>query len=164
MNLVYFIIIVLFLGGNQSFTGKAGSGSSDINWISLTEAQQKTKIDGKPLFVFVEAEWCGICKRMMNSVFPLPDITELLVENYHPVLIDLDSGEIIIFNGEEISERNFARNMQVQQTPTMIFIDSAGDVMGRQPGFMGHDELERLLHYVLSDQFGTVPLTEFRIH
>lgn len=158
MNHFYsFFILAWLLAFTSAETG-------DPEWVTLEEAQALSAEDQKPLFVFVEAEWCGICKRMMNSVFPLPDITELLVENYHPVLIDLDSGEIIIFNGEEISERNFARNMQVQQTPTMIFIDSAGDVMGRQPGFMGHDELKRLLLYVLSDQFGVVPLTEFRFH
>lgn len=134
----------------------------NINWLTLTEAQKKSAIDGKPLFIFVEAEWCGICKRMMNSVFPHPTVTEILTDNFHPVLIDLDSGEPVLFNEEVLTERNFARNMKVQQTPTTIFIDKNGDVLGSQPGFMDTEELKKLLQYVLSEQFGVVPLSEFQ--
>jgi len=136
---------------------------NEINWLTLEEAQVQTDNDGKPLFVFVEAEWCGTCKQMMNTVFPDPEISTLLTENYHPVLIDLDSQNKVHFNGKEMTERNFARTMQVQQTPTMIFIDNNGEVLGRQPGFMNRDELKILLLYVVSDQFGEVPFSEFQM-
>ncbi len=137
--------------------------ANEIEWLSIVEAQEKSESDGRPLFIFVEAEWCGICKRMMNSVFPESTITRLLTNNFHPVLIDLDSRETILFNGEVMTERDFAKMMQVQQTPTTIFIDENGEVLGRQPGFMDTDELEKLLKYVLSDSFEVVPFSEFRI-
>ncbi len=136
---------------------------TEIKWLSLEEAQAQAGEDGKPLLVFVEAEWCGTCKQMMNTVFPDTDISKLVAENYHPVVIDLDSKKKVLFNGKQKTERNFSRTMQVQQTPTMIFIDSSGEVMGRQPGFMDRSELKKLLHYVLSDQFGEVPVSEFQI-
>ncbi len=136
---------------------------TEIKWLSLEEAQTQAGENGKPIFVFVEAEWCGTCKRMMNTVFPDPEISTLVTEYYHPVIIDLDSNEQVVFNGKEKTERSFARTMQVQQTPTMIFISSSGEVMGRQPGFMDRSELKQLLHYVLSDQFGEVPVSEFQI-
>ena len=136
---------------------------NEIRWLSLEEAQVRSVQDGKPIFVFVEAEWCGTCKQMMNTVFPEAEISSLLTENYHPVLIDLDSQKKVLFNGDETTERNFARTMQVQQTPTMIFIDNNGEVMGRQPGFMNRDELRTLLHYVVSDQFGEIPFSEFQM-
>ena len=136
---------------------------AEINWLSVEEAQAQAGEDGKPLFVFVEAEWCGTCKQMLNTVFPDPEISTLVSENYHPVVIDLDSKKQVLFNGKEKTERSFARTMQVQQTPTMIFISSSGEVMGRQPGFMDRSELKQLLHYVLSDQFGEVPVSEFQV-
>lgn len=163
MKISVILLITLAINFTGYFANNTELTPTEINWISLTEAQEKSSVDGKPLFIFVEAEWCGICKRMMNSVFPEPSVTELLTDNFHPVLIDLDSRKTILFNGEVMTERNFARNMQVQQTPTTIFIDEAGDVLGSQPGFMDVDELKKLLHYLLSDQFGLVPLSEFSI-
>ena len=163
MNTLILLLSVIILDTTHFLSNEAESVSNEIEWLSITEAQEKSKSDGRPLFIFVEAEWCGICKRMINSVFPEPSVTELLTDNFHPVLIDLDSRETILFNGEVMTERDFARIMQVQQTPTTIFIDENGDVLGSQPGFMDVDELEKLLHYLLSDQFGDVPLSEFRI-
>lgn len=163
MKISVIIFITLAINFTEYSANKAELTPKEITWISLTEAQEKSVVDGKPLFIFVEAEWCGFCKQMMNSVFPEPSVTELLTDNFHPVLIDLDSRETIHFNGEVMTERNFARSMQVQQTPTTIFIDENGEVLGSQPGFMDTDELEKLLLYVLSEQFGVVPLSEFTI-
>lgn len=163
MKISVFILFIITINFTEYTVNEEEISSDEINWVSLTEAQEKSDIDGKPLFIFVEAEWCGICKRMMNSVFPQSTITSLLTDNFHPVLIDLDSRDTILFNGEVMTERSFAKNMQVQQTPTTIFIDENGEVLGSQPGFMDTDELEKLLLYVLSEQFGVVPLSEFRI-
>ncbi len=163
MNIFYLIVLVLVHAGFQYGSDTAGTfNNSEIHWFKLSEAQEKSKKDGKPLFIFVEAEWCGICKRMQNTVFPHPEISDLLKNNFHPVLIDLDSRKTVRFNGEEFTERNFARILQVQQTPTMIFIAADGEVMGRQPGFMDREELKNLLLYVRSDQFGLIPLSEFQ--
>ena len=162
MNIFYLFFLVLVHAGFQCSSDEADTFNDEVHWFKLSEAQEKSKKDGKPLFIFVEAEWCGICKRMQNTVFLHPENFDLLKNNYHPVLIDLDSRKTVRFNGEELTERNFARILQVQQTPTMIFIAADGEVMGRQPGFMNREELKNLLLYVRSDQFGLIPLSEFQ--
>ncbi|WP_340103342.1 thioredoxin family protein [Rhodohalobacter sp. 8-1] len=76
-------------------------------------------------------------------------------------MIDLDSKKPILFNGNEMTERDFAREMNVSGTPTTIFFDSSGKELGRQVGFIGIEELQRLLAYVNSDRFHEVPFEEF---
>ena len=137
--------------------------NSNTGWLSLQEAQQKSKVDGKPLFVFVEAEWCGICRQMLQDVFPNEKVAENLSENYHPVIIDLDSKAQVSFNGEEMTEREFVRKMEVVATPTTIFIDSDGIELGRQLGGLDSTQIIRLLAYVASDQFFEVSLEEFEM-
>lgn len=130
-------------------------------WLTMEEAQEKSIEDGKPLFVFIEAEWCGICKRMLQNIFPDQRIQEKLNANYYPVIIDLDSKNPILFNGKSMTERDFARNMNVSGTPTTIFFDSSGEELGRQVGFIGIEQLQRLLAYVNSDRFNEVSFDEF---
>lgn len=155
---VYIAIIAFAFA--MGFTQYEKTGDT-VSWLPIEEAQKKSAEDGKPVFVFVEAEWCGICKRMIQHVFPDQRVSENLGENYYSVKIDLDSKNNIYFNGNKMSEREFAKKMSVTGTPTTLFFDSAGEELGRQVGFVGVDKLQRLLAYVASDRFFDVPFEEF---
>lgn len=130
-------------------------------WKTMVEAQQLAAEDNKLIFIFVEAEWCGLCKQMKKNVFPDNNINKLLSDKFHLVSIDLDSKREITFNDEKMTEREFARKMGVMATPTMIFIDPKGEEMGRRPGFMNAELFNKLLLYVNSDQFTEVSFDEF---
>lgn len=137
--------------------------STNADWLTMEEAQKKASVDGKPLFVFIEAEWCGICRQMLKNIFPEEEISEKLTEKYHPVLIDLDSKKQILFNEDKMTEREFARKMEVVATPTTLFFDSDGIELGRQLGGMDKKQIIRLMAYVASDQFFEVTLDEFEM-
>lgn len=162
LKILFLILIVAFTFTSYAGISQIAGNGSAVNWLSLDEAQKKSAEDGKPLFVFVEAEWCSICKRMLNSVFPKDVVAGPLSDQYHPVSIDLDSKNEIDFNGERMTEREFAQKMEVTGTPTTIFFNTEGEELGRQVGFIDTDELERLLAYITSDQFPDVPLDKFQ--
>ena len=163
LNIFFLLLIIgLALAVTLGFE-KSDRQSSDTIWMTIQEAQQKSEVDGKPLFVFVEAEWCGICRQMLQNIFPDKNVAEKLSENYHPVIIDLDSKRQVIYNEEEMTEREFARKMEVVATPTTIFIDGDGIELGRQLGGLNSTQIIRLLAYVASDQFFEVSLEEFEM-
>jgi len=157
-----FFLFFLFSNYPLQLADDVQENDPQVYWISLSEAQKQSSEDGKPIFVFVEAEWCGICKRMLREVFPTEKISTMLSDKFHVVSIDLDSKNETFFNGDSITERNFAKKMNVQQTPTTIFIDKNGDIMGNMPGFLNETELTTLLNYVLSDEFGDLSFEEFQ--
>jgi thioredoxin-related protein len=132
-----------------------------VDWKELAEAQIASIDSSKVVFVFVEAEWCGFCKRMKRDVFPKSKISDLMRDEYFSVLIDLESKNELTFNGETMTEREFARNMEVKQTPTMIFLNSKGKELGRQPGYLDEEVFYKLLRYVISDEFGVVSFSEY---
>ncbi len=134
---------------------------SDPDWRTLDEGQAVASTDHKLLFVFVEAEWCGICKRMKRETFPDPDILSLLKNRFVSVSIDLDSRETVSFNGEAFTERSFAQAMKVVGTPTMIFADAEGEILGETSGFYNRGRFLLLLSYVDSDRFQTMTFDEF---
>ena len=151
------LLTLLFISAN-TIPSEAQSG---IDWTELANAQERSIDNNKIVFVFVEAEWCGFCKRMKRDVFPNPKVLDLMLDKYYNVLIDLESKNKITFNGETMTEREFARSMEVKQTPTMIFLDSEGEELGRQPGYLDKDDLYKLLRYVISEDFGVVSFSEF---
>lgn len=163
MKLLKLVSLVLFFTLTATLSLGFQTSTSDTTWLSMEEAQQTAQQDGKPLFVFVEAEWCGICRQMLQNVFPEDEVSGKLTGNYHPVKIDLDSREEIVFNGKTMTERQFARNMRVSATPTTIFIDENGDELGRHLGGLDQADILRLMAYVTSDQFFEVPFEEFEL-
>lgn len=140
------------------------SGDPKTEWLDIETAQKLSKSDGSPVFLFFEAEWCGTCKRMLRSVFPQPEVHRLLSENYHTVSIDLDSRKEILFNGRKLTERDLARELEIQATPTLLFLNTTGEELGRFRGYMDSDDLEKLLVYITSDQFGELSFEEFKNH
>lgn len=159
MNLDVFFarvaVFVLLLGPGIA------NGQSKPDWLSLEEGQIVASTDQKLLFIFVEAEWCGICKRMKKEVFPNADILSLLENRFATVSIDLEAKHPVVFNGENYTERSFAETMDVIATPTMIFADHEGKILGETSGFYDEDRFLLLLSYLDSSRFKELTFEEF---
>ncbi|WP_138431478.1 thioredoxin family protein [Fodinibius saliphilus] len=144
---IVLIIALIFFGINSLVIGQT------LEWVSLGEAQEKAAQTGKKVFVFAEAEWCGYCKKMKKKVFPEPAVEETMKKYFHSVKVDIESKEKIKFDGEMVSQRNFARRFRIQSTPTMIFIDSDGKILGTQPGYMRAEIFDSLLSYIGAEYY-----------
>lgn len=135
--------------------------SRDIDWMDLKFAQQKAVEQGKKIMVFVEAEWCGICRRMEREVFTDTDVLHQLRSSYVSVMIDVDSKSPQWFNGEELSVRQLAQQFKVSAVPTLLFVDEDGDVLAHQTGFVPAERMAALLTFIISDSFGRQSLEEY---
>lgn len=148
LKLTVVIVAVLFLGLLES------QAQSEIEWTSLSEAQELAKTNNKKVMIFAEAEWCGYCKKMYKEVFPKNEAQDSLRKYFYPVKLDIESGEQINFNNESMSERQLARKFRVSSTPTFIFLDSGGNIIGRQPGFLPANIFDKLVAFVGMDLTG----------
>lgn len=141
--------------------GISAALSQNIDWVDLERAQKRAKADDKKVLLFMEAEWCGYCKKMYREVFPKQSVQDSLHKYFYPVRIDVESGEQVVFNGTKISQQNLARRFRVTGTPTLIFLDSGGSVMGTQPGFIRADIFDKLMAFVGSEEFKNMEFKEY---
>jgi thioredoxin:protein disulfide reductase len=70
---------------------------------------------GRPVMIYVTAEWCTICRTIERSIFPMRDVAEAL-EHVH--LIKLDVTEF------DSSTQSLLSELAVAGPPTMLFFDS----------------------------------------
>lgn len=152
---------LFFIGAGGSVANGQSSEEPSLQWIDLEQAQKKASVDGKTIMVFIEAEWCGFCKQMKREVFPKEVIHRLVRKYYHAVAIDLESRQNILFNGKQMTEREFARMMQVSGTPTILFINSVGEVLAHNVGYSPEREFELLLNFIRSDEFGEISFEDY---
>ncbi len=130
------------------------TAQQNINWKSLSEAQELAKENGKKVMLFAEAEWCGYCQKMYKEVFPNQTVQDSLHKYFYPVKVDIESDQKIVFNGSSLTKRQLARKFRVSSTPTFIFLDQDGNTIGRQPGFLPTDIFDKLVAFVGSDLTG----------
>lgn len=145
----------LFIGVFVLVVGMLSAAAQpDINWRSLSEAQELAKENDKKVMLFAEAKWCGYCKKMYEEVFPKQTVQDSLHKYFYPVKVDIESDQKMMFNGNSLTQRQLARQFRVHSTPTFIFLEQDGSTIGRQPGFLPANIFDKLVAFVGADLTG----------
>lgn len=137
------------------------NSQTGIVWYELDDAQKLARENDKKVLIFAEASWCSFCKKMKRDVFPEPDIQKATSTYFYPVKIDIESDKLLKYNGQEMTQMQFSRQMQVTATPTFFFINAEGSIIGTQPGFIPRDVYKLLLTYVGTDAYNEVGFKEY---
>lgn len=92
------------------------------NWKKiLAKAADQDRL----IFVDAYAEWCGPCKMMARDVFTQAEVGEYYNSNFVNAKIDMEKGE----------GTGLARKYKVRAYPTLLFIDSNGELVHRAVGY-----------------------------
>jgi thioredoxin-related protein len=87
--------------------------------------------EGKRLLIMFEQRGCIYCTKMHNEVYPDPEITRMLTEDFHVIQINLFGNvDVTDFDGTTKQERDMARHWGVVFTPTMIFAPESAPETG----------------------------------
>ena len=104
------------------------------------EALQIAAKEGKPLFLDISASWCGPCKLLKANTFTDDKVGNYFNSNFVNVAVDGQKGEGV----------DLARKYHIRGYPTMIFLDSEGEVISRIVGYHDPKELIESGKQVLS--------------
>jgi thioredoxin-related protein len=135
--------------------------NSNIEWVSLEEAQKEAKATGKKVLIFGYADWCTYCMKMRKETYPSENVQESIDADYIPVQINGESEEEIVFNGETYKSYELARYLRLSSYPTHYFLNSEGKIIGAQPGFLPADVFSPLMDYVSEGLFGEVSFMDY---
>lgn len=129
------LFLLLFLANLSSGQG------IDFFHGTWEEAKAKAKETGKLVFVDAYTSWCGPCKRMAATIFPLQEVGTYYNANFINYKLDMEKGE----------GPSFAQKYGVRAYPTFVFVDGDGNMIFNRvggsdaPGFiqMGKTAVER---------------------
>ncbi len=160
-KLALLLTILIFSGVGLQQADRITSSTADITWYSLEDAQKQARSTDKKVVIYMEASWCGYCKKMEREVFPKEEVQQMLHKYYYPVRLDIESEKLIQFRGKEMTEQEFARSIRLTGTPTYLFLDGEGKILGKQPGFIPADTFKALLAYVGTGAYGQMKFEEY---
>lgn len=134
---------------------------TQIEWITIEEAQIKASQDGKKILVNVYTDWCEFCKKLDAEVYPDSTVTMNMSSFYHSVRLNGESEELISFNGETMTKEDFARELGVRSYPTILFIDSDGELILQINGYMPVNDFQNMLVYIGEEAYKRTEFHEF---
>jgi thioredoxin-related protein len=102
----------------------------------LTEELEIAREDGKQgVFVFFEMDECPFCHRMKQTVLNQPDVQDYFKRNFHSLAMDIEGDiEIVDFQGNNTTQKEFARQNRVRATPLLAFFDLQGQLVFKYVG------------------------------
>jgi thioredoxin-related protein len=163
MNLIRNFCLVAFV---FSFTFAQAATPRDPNEYffeqnlgDLSEELEIARDDGKKgVFVFFEMDECPFCHRMKKTVLNQPDIQDYYKEHFHSISIDVEGDvEIVDFEGNKMTQKEFASKNRVRATPVLAFYNLEGQQVVRYTGAAsGADEFKLLAEYYMDGIYKTV--------
>ncbi len=94
------------------------------------EAIELAKEDGKLIFVDANTSWCGPCKRMAANVFTQQKVGDFYNGRFINMKIDMEKGDV-----------DFRAKYNVSAYPTLLFINSEGEIIKKKVGGQRADGL-----------------------
>src|SRR6218665_468650 len=158
------LLLITFIAGTYtSFAQEAAAPkqTTEIQWISLQEAYNRTQKEPRKTIVDVYTAWCGWCKVMDKQTYTNPDVIEYLNKNYYMVKLDAESRQEIVVGGvkyafDEKSNTNQAAIALLQgklSYPTTVFLDTQYNMIQPLPGYLDAKAFHQVITFIGGDNY-----------
>ena len=118
-------------------------------FLDIKEDATDAARERKRLLVYFGQDGCPYCKLLMVNNFAQKAIVEKTRRHFVAVAINLwGDREVTWTDGRTMTEKEFARFLDVQFTPTLLFFDEQGKVVARLNGYYPPNRFEAVLDYV----------------
>jgi len=115
------------------------------------------KAAGKPLIVLFEQKHCAACDELHAQGFK-DQVSLALLAKFDVARLELFGGQAVVTpGGKRLSEAQWARELKVAYTPTMVFFDARGREVFRIDAYLKPFHLASSLDYVASGAYRTQP-------
>lgn len=115
------------------------------------------KAAGRPLIVLFEQKHCAACDELHAQGFK-DQASLALLAKFEVARLELFGGQAVVTpGGKRLSEEQWARELKVAYTPTMVFFDARGREVFRIDAYLKPFHLASSLDYVASGAYRTQP-------
>ena len=128
MRFLFTLLTAVFLGNMVAAATVGDDGLHIQPWIrdtfkDLQEDLDEANAEGKRLAIFFEQRGCIYCTKMHESVYPDPELSDYIDENFFVIQLNLHGDlEVVDFNGDTLTEKQIARKWGILFTPSVIFL------------------------------------------
>jgi thioredoxin-related protein len=126
------------IAGAGSCPDRRGGAAAALHrdLLELPDDAAQAAKTGKRLLLYFGQQGCPYCKELMQTSFTQKAIVDKLGKHFVAIGFDLfGNREVTWFDGKVRSEKEFAKFLKVQFTPTLLLLDEKGAIIGRINGY-----------------------------
>ena len=132
------------------------------SFLDLQDELHSANQENKRLLLYFGQDGCPYCRRLMEVNFSQRAIVDKTRTNFRAIALDIWGDlEVTWTDGRRTTEKQLAKQLKVQFTPTLLFLDEQGRIDTRVNGYWPPHRFEAALDYVASRQSGRITLAEY---
>lgn len=114
---------------------------------------KKQLASDKPLLIIFEQKKCRACDELHNDIFKRKE-TLKQVNRFNVVRLDMWSNETLIdAQGKKTSAKTFAKKLNINHSPSLIFFDKTGKDIFRIDAYMKSFHTQSVMDYIASKSY-----------
>lgn len=118
------------------------------SFLDIREDVKEASSVKRRVMLYFYQDGCPYCKKMLQDNFGQRPIAEKTRQNFDVIAINImGDTEVTNLRGKVMSEKSFARQMQVMFTPTLVALDEQGKVVLRMNGYYDPNLFTAALDY-----------------
>jgi thioredoxin-related protein len=133
-----------------------------VSFLDLSEDNLEAAEANKHLVVFFWQEFCAYCKNTIEKNLTQQSIRDVFDAHFDVVALNIwGDREVYGLDGEATTEKEIARSLDVQFTPTIIFFNTDGKPVLRLNGYVSPAEMQVALNYVQTKTYESQTIFEY---
>ncbi|MDP2829198.1 MAG: thioredoxin fold domain-containing protein [Sulfuricellaceae bacterium] len=119
-----------------------------VSFLDLREDMKEATGSHKRVMLYFYQDGCPYCKKLLQDNFGQRPIAEKTQKYFDVIALNIwGDREVINLQGKTLKEKDFAIQMKVMFTPTLIMLDEKGEVAMRINGYYAPDRFTAALDY-----------------
>jgi len=149
------ISVSLFVASPSPAAGQKGSPDkkAELKWTDVESAMKAAAEQERAVLVDVYTDWCGWCKKMDKEVFNDPKVSDVLARRFTLARVNAESREKVTFKDHKTDGIGFAQGFGINGYPSLIFLDSKGDVLTLIPGYVDAENFLPIVMFLGEKQY-----------
>ncbi len=160
-NSFYLLFTGILFFQNTFAQNKNIGNTSQIQWLSIEEAYNRSQKEPKKTIVDVYTDWCGWCKVMDNKTYSNQTIIDYLNKNYYMVKLNAEAKNDISVGGikykfdtqKGANEVAIALLQGKLSYPTTVFLDQNFNMIQPIPGYFDSKEFHKIITFLGGDYY-----------
>ncbi len=119
------------------------------SFLDIRDDIREAGEQGKRVVLYFYQDGCPYCKKLLDINLSQQDIVEKIRSDFDVIAINMwGDREVTDSNGQSTTEKRFARDLKVNFTPTLLFLDETGNVIMRLNGYYPPHKFATVVDYV----------------
>lgn len=118
------------------------------SFLDIREDVREAAADDRRVLLYFYQDGCPYCKKLLNTNFALKETETRVRESFSVIAINMwGDREVTGLDGEQTTEKAFAKSLRVMFTPTLLFLDEGGRVVLRVNGYYPPHKFNAAMEY-----------------